>query len=266
MKNPTMTHDTTPNRGAEDTVQSALAESHPEHPTPYSREECPHCDPEQPEPVAGAIRELDGISRAGFNRGELTVEFTHADPSEVVDAADEYGWKLKTVRWDENQFVFRHPETPEDVYPKDIRTGYSPTSDEVLMAGDISEPDSEELEAFKKRQQMFQCECGEQADGKVTVHSEGATVSQLNKNWVTIHTATEDGNPALYFHIHENEVDRGADLRNILKDDTEDVETDPEPRDPRDPRPDSDGDQPRSNRKRRNPDTRGPRTDGGTRE
>lgn len=138
-------------------------------------------------------------------------------------------------------------------------------SGEFVTAGQLA--DSEELERYHERQEMFTCgECGEVADVRQTVPTEHGSVTTLWKRWVAVHTEDAgDGRTVYYFHIAEDEVDRGAELRELLAPGCEDVEVEPDPReDPRkDDRPDLDEFHRAAERQGRNPHTGKPRTDGG---
>lgn len=80
-----------------------------------------------------------------------------------------------------------------------------------------ADADSEELEKFQRRQDMMRCPgCGEVADARMTFTTSDS-ITNIHKRWVTVHRErTDGGEDEFYFHFDESEVDRGAELRNLL--------------------------------------------------
>lgn len=92
-----------------------LLDAHPDHPNVYDREQCPECG--DTEPVVDALRDVDGVRRAGFiTRGDtptdtLAVEVNRGAGQDAVETAAEYGWTEWEIRWTPHHLRFTHPDT-----------------------------------------------------------------------------------------------------------------------------------------------------------
>lgn len=94
-------------------VSDTLADEHPEHPTPYNIADCPECTGRS-EPVVRALKSVQGVQRAGFDRGSLYVKPLGQALLETVETARRYGWTLDRASRRELLVRFTHTGSSGD--------------------------------------------------------------------------------------------------------------------------------------------------------